>query len=339
MKRITLALLLLITIAAAAARGQQRFADLGDFVLESGEVLQQCRIGYRLFGQPNADTSNAVLFPTWFGGRSEHLKNHLKPGGLVDSTRYFVIAVDALGNGVSSSPSNSRLQPGEGFPRVTIRDMVRTQHALLTRALGIHHLRAVVGGSMGGMQTFEWIVSFPEFMDKAVPYVGSPRLTSFGLLLWTTELRAIELARRTPEGGAAAVSVVGPFQALLIRTPEWMVQKVSRDRFASFLARADSTYEALFNADDWACQIRAMLSHDVSAPFGGQMEAAAERVKADLFVIVGARDHMVNPVPALQFAEMVGAKTLILKNNCGHLCVGCEMARVSKAIAEFLQDD
>lgn len=336
MKRTVWTFLLWFCVTSAAAGSGQKFAQLGDFKLIHGQVIRDCRIGYRTFGAPNSDTSNAVLFPTWFGGRSEHLQNYVRPGGLVDSTRYFVIAVDALGNGVSSSPSNSPLQPGRLFPEFTIRDMVRSQHELLTKVLGIHHLSAIIGGSMGGMQVFEWIVHYPEFMDRAVAYVGSPRLASPDLLLWNTELRAIELAAKTSRGPAAALPVISLLQSLVIRTPEWLVQHVSREQTAAFMARVDSTYAQLFQPWDWASQIRAMLSHDVSQPYGS-MEAAARRVKARVFIIVSATDHIVNPVPALQFAEIVGAKTLVLKNSCGHLAIGCELARVSAAIAEFLE--
>jgi len=70
--------------------------------------------------------------------------------------------------------------------------MVHSQYRLLTKKLGIKHIYGIIGGSMGGMQVFEWIVTYPDFMDKAVPYVGSPRLTSYDLLLWYTELMVIE---------------------------------------------------------------------------------------------------------------------------------------------------
>jgi len=77
------------------------------------------------------------------------------------------------------------------FPRITIRDLVETQHELLTGVLGIHHLKAVMGISMGGMQTFQRIVAYPSFMDKAIPIVGSPRLAPHDLVLWQVQIDTI----------------------------------------------------------------------------------------------------------------------------------------------------
>src|SRR5258705_8498411 len=122
---------------------EQQFASLGDFKLESGEVIRDCRIVYRTFGKLNSNRSNAILFPTWAGGTTEQLKGNFGPGRLVDTDKYFVIAVDALSNGVSSSPSNSKAQPRMSFPKFTFRDLVKTQHELLTRVLHLTHLKAV----------------------------------------------------------------------------------------------------------------------------------------------------------------------------------------------------
>ena len=97
-----------LLLPVGVAVGQElQFASLGEFRLESGEVLRDCRIGYRTFGKLNASKSNAVLFPTWASGTSEQLKSNVGSGRLVDDATYYVIAVDALGNGVSSSPSNT----------------------------------------------------------------------------------------------------------------------------------------------------------------------------------------------------------------------------------------
>ncbi len=91
---------------------------------------------------------------------------------MADTGKYFVVTIDAIGNGVSSSPSNSKSQPRLSFPNFTIRDMVESEHRLATETFGIKHLHAVMGISMGGMQTFEWITAYPDFMDAAVPMAG-----------------------------------------------------------------------------------------------------------------------------------------------------------------------
>src|SRR5258706_3191651 len=140
---------LLVFLAAAVFAQDQQFAQLGDFKLESGAVIRDCRIGYRTFGTLNNDKSNAILFPTWAGGTTEEAKSNFGPGRLVDTDKYYVIAVDALSNGVSSSPSNSKLQPRMSFPKFTFGDLVNTQHELLTRVLHLSHLKAVMGVSMG----------------------------------------------------------------------------------------------------------------------------------------------------------------------------------------------
>src|SRR5271169_3624841 len=166
----------LLALIVSAPAQQQQFASLGDIKLQSGETLRDRRIGYRTYGTLNADKSNAILFPTWAGGTTEQLQDAIVKDKFADPAVYFVITVDALSNGVSSSPSNSRVQPRMQFPRINIRDMVETQHELLTRVFGIHHLKAVMGISMGGMQTFRCIVAYPDCMDKRIPIVGSPRL-------------------------------------------------------------------------------------------------------------------------------------------------------------------
>src|SRR5271154_4375826 len=106
------------------AAGQQQYADLGACKLAGGGEITSCRLGYRTWGTLNAQRSNAVLFPTWFSGTSGNIQDWLGADKLVDPENYFVIAVDALGDGVSSSPSNPARQHGPQFPSFSIRDMV-----------------------------------------------------------------------------------------------------------------------------------------------------------------------------------------------------------------------
>jgi homoserine O-acetyltransferase len=332
-----LTLLTLLLAAAAAAAQEQKFADLGDFKLESGEVIRGCRIGYRTFGTLNNDRSNAVLVPTWASGTTEQLASNFGPGRLVDTSKFYVVAADALGNGVSSSPSNSAAQPRMKYPRVTIRDMVGTQHELLTKVLGLTHLRAVLGISMGGMQTFQWLVSYPEFMDRAVPIVGSTRLAPYDLLLWQAQIDAImnDPGWRGGEYTAnPARAAEYEFGALLLTTPDEFNRRMTREKLSAELASAQTVKG--FDANDKIRQDQAMMAHDVSAPFGGSMERAAAAVRARVLVVVARQDHVVTPGPATEFARLLKAQLLTLEGDCGHLAPGCESQKLTPAVNEFL---
>jgi homoserine O-acetyltransferase/O-succinyltransferase len=317
--------------------GQQKFAALGDFKLISGEVLRACRIGYRTFGQLNSDKSNVILFPTWATGTTEQLQGNVGVGKLADSSKYFVILVDALANGVSSSPSNSTLQPRMKFPKISFRDMINTQHELLARDLGIHHIKAVMGISMGGMQTFQWMVSYPDFMDKAIPIVGSPRLAPYDLVLWKTEIDAIKNDPAWKNGDYVenpAGLQLAEIGALIGKTPRRFNQETTRAQVLQKLE--EDAGKPGPDANDHIRQMEAMMSLDVSDVFDGSIEKAAAAVKAKVLVIVGAYDHVVTPVPAEDFAKLIGAELIEFPSDCGHQSPACEDKAVVSRVDAFL---
>lgn len=329
---------LILAFITLNAQSEQQFADLGNFKLVNGETIHNCKIGYRTFGTLNPDKSNVILYPTWFGGKSENLANSIENSKIVNSEKYFVIAVDALGNGVSSSPSNCEYQSNRNFPEITIKDMVNSQYKLLTEHLGITHLHGIIGGSMGGMQVFEWIVSYPEFMKKAVAYVGSPKLTSFDLMLWQTELNAIEQGWNCGQSDTMIMKTVAAIQNTMARTPSYVIEKIKPEDVQQSLAGAYGAYAKFFNSYNWAAQLKAMMNHDITKTFNGSMEEAAKAVKTRLFVIVSKTDMLVNPNSALEFAKLVNAETYIFDNNCGHLAPGCEMETFKEMIRDFFDD-
>jgi homoserine O-acetyltransferase/O-succinyltransferase len=323
-------------VAPACAEGELRFAELGPFRLDSGKTIVNCRIGYRTLGVLNRDRSNAVLVPTWLAGTSQELVDlgFIGPGKMVDSSRHFVVAIDALGNGVSSSPSNSKEQQGALFPRFTIKDMVRAQHLVLTEYLNIHQLRGAVGISMGGMQVFQWMVAYPRFLDKAIPISGSPRLAPSDLLVWQAQIDAIERAR-TCNDESSAMKGVAPIQIFASRTPAYFAGRVSPDEFASFLASGE---KGLMKYDpvNWQRQLEAMMALNVMKPFGNTVSKTAIQVKARTLVVVSRQDQMVYPGPALEFAKATKAEVYELTGDCGHFAFFCESEKLSKAVAEFL---
>jgi homoserine O-acetyltransferase len=328
--------------SAQVKDGELQFANLGAFKLVNGQIILDCRIGYRTFGHLNPEKSNAILFPTWASGVSEQLMGQAAPGKLADPTKYFVILVDALANGVSSSPSNSPLQPRMQFPMITMRDMVNSQHELLNQ-LGIHHLKAVVGISMGGMQTFQWIVSYPDFMDKAIPIVGSPRLAAYDLVLWQMEIDAIKSDASWNNGEYKenpAKRLFAEFWVLMGETPQRRNQELTREKVAEFLDQ--ETQKPAMDANDHIRQMEAMMSLDVSDRFGGSahegsMEKAAAAVKAKVLVVVATNDHVVTPGPAREFAKLLGADLLELNGDCGHQASGCEEAAILVRAIPFLE--
>src|SRR5678815_1301047 len=324
-------LLFLHLFALVALAQQQQFAQLGDLKLENGDVIRDCRIGYRTFGQLNGDKSNIIVFPTWAGGTTQQLESSIGPGKLVDSTTYFVVAIDALSNGVSSSPSNSRLQPRMKFPQFTLRDTIESQHELLTKVLHIDRVKAIVGISMGGMQTFQWMVSYPDFMEKAIPIVGSPRLAPYDLMLWQAQIDAL-MRDRDWKGGNYAVNPARAldfaFGELLLTTPTDYNRRKTREQVFADLEKARNDAKR-FDANDKIRQVQAMMSLDVSHDFGA--------VKAKVLVVVARYDHVVTPGPATEFAMSMGARILDLDGDCGHLETSCKSRMLSIIVSDFLK--
>ena len=328
--------------AKAVAEGELQFANLGDLQLKLGGVIPDCQIGYRTLGTLNADKSNVVLWPTWFSGRTADLLQFIGPDKVVDPTKYFVVLVDAIGYGVSSSPSNSKTQPGVEFPEYTIRDMVNSQYRLLTEVLELKSIYAVMGISMGGMQTWEWIVAYPDFMKKAIPTMGTTTQTTYDLLLWETEHRAIELARRMgfPEEARKdlAATVAGIHQLGLV-TPDYHNRVTLAQNFEHFMKVNDEGFINNFDPLNWASQLRAMMRHNISANVGFSMEKAAAVVKAKVLVPVSSRDMMVNSGPAKEFAKLIGAEVLDWNSDCGHLSNAiCDFESWKQAVGKFLDN-
>jgi len=315
---------------------KQSYMSIGNFKLESGETIYDCQIGYRTYGKLNLDKSNVIIFPTWFTGTSKNLED-IVPGKLIDTASFYVILIDALGNGCSSSPDNSKKQSHLKFPVFTIRDMVESQFQMLTEKMNIRHLVAVAGISMGGMQSFQWAISHPNYMDKVIPIVGTPQLSSSDLLLWNGELQAIKNDPSYHKGEykeRPSLNIVTIIHNLAMSTPEYVSTKISRDSFNTWFSNIENVKD--FDWNNWHRQLEAMISHDITKATRGSFEEAAKIIKAKMLIIVCKQDQMVNPMPAIKFARLVNAKLNILESECGHVAVSCEMDKISNAVHEFL---
>jgi homoserine O-acetyltransferase/O-succinyltransferase len=151
--------------------------ELSDVVLQCGITLPRAKLAYKTYGKLAASGDNAVLMPTFYGGR--HVENEAIMGTrrALDPARWFIIVPNMFGNGLSSSPSNAP-PPFEraAFPNVSLHDNVACQHRLLTEHLGIDRIKLVVGLFDGGpQQAFQWGALYPEMVQAIAPVCGSVR--------------------------------------------------------------------------------------------------------------------------------------------------------------------
>jgi homoserine O-acetyltransferase len=157
--------------------------DLGDVTLQHGATLRDAKLAYKTFGELNADKSNAIVYPTWYSGRHWDNEWLIGDGMALDPANYFIIVPNMLGNGLSTSPSNTPPPYDKArFPRVTFWDQVQQQHKLVTEKFGIETLPLVTGWSMGAGQTYQWAVSFPDMVQRACPFCGSSKTSEHNIV-------------------------------------------------------------------------------------------------------------------------------------------------------------
>jgi homoserine O-acetyltransferase len=178
--------LLLVLTAAQLSGAPYPTPVEGDFLLKdfrfgSGEMLPELKLHYRTIGAPKKNqaglVTNAVLVLHGTGGNGASLLREsfadvlFGPGKLLDASQYYIILPDGIGHGKSSKPSDGL---HARFPHYDYDDMVRAQYRLLTEKLGVNHLRLVMGTSMGGMHTWVWGETYPDFMDALMPLASLP---------------------------------------------------------------------------------------------------------------------------------------------------------------------
>lgn len=336
---LALAGLWLALLAPAWAHGpnqppHQSFA-MGDLRLESGEVIRDFAISYVTHGTLNADKSNAILMVTAISGNHHRLDFLIGPGKALDTDRYFIVATDAIGNGLTTSPSNSRAQPRMQFPRFTIRDMIASQHRLLTEHLGINHVVAVVGPSMGGMQVLQWGVSHPAFMDNLVAMVPLARTPAWTVTVLDATRQAIMLDpawnggnyTAPPERGIRLWRGILSF--LAARAPE-----MYRDQFPSapmevlpWLRAQEASLINAFDANDWIYQTWAYERHDIGATPGmnGDLVTALRAIRARTLILHGTGDLLnpeYEPIDVARFIRDVRVARISPGTITGHASAG-----------------
>jgi len=334
MARLPLLALTVLTAMPAVAQDGQRFADLGTCPTARGEVIRDCRIGYRTFGRLNARRDNAVLVPTWHGGRSETMTFILGPDRWVDTTRWYAILMDKPGNGVSISPSNSRWQPGRRFPRLTFADLVAAEHRVVTEHLGIRRLHAVVGWSMGGMQAIEYALRFPEAVDRIVSVAGTPRMGSYDLYWLRSMLTLIDLADRSSLPRDTLALRLADLWHTVATTPG-KENALPRDSVAAMIAAEARADWIGFHPEDNRLALEAVASFDAL----GEVRRTGVTPRPRMLLLFMPDDHVTTAESFLEFARLTGSDTIEFPSGCGYMAPVCETAAIGEHVRGFLGGD
>lgn len=272
---------------------------ISDFTFDTGETLDELRLHYTTLGTPRRDEDgivrNAVLIMhgTTGSGRgflSDRFAGQLFGSGqLLDASEYFIVLPDGIGHGQSSKPSDGL---AGDFPRYTYDDMVRAQYRLLTEHLGVNHLRLVMGTSMGGMHSWVWGYTYPEFMDALMPLASLPvEIAGRNRMVRKMIIDSVE---KDPEWNGGHYTeqphgMMGAAHALIfmVSSPlQWQLSAPTREESEAMLESMVERYTTSLDANDMVWAFDASRFYD-PAPH-------LERITAPL-VAINSADDQVNP--------------------------------------------
>jgi homoserine O-acetyltransferase len=291
------------------------------------------------------------------------------PGKAFDTDLYFVVSTNLLG-GCGGTTGPSSVDPASGkpygsdFPVITVADMVRTERAFLDE-LGIERLAAVAGGSLGGMQAFEWAIRYPDQVDTIVAIASTHAIQPQGVA-WNAIARNAIMAdpdwqgghyygtARRPDGGMGVARMVGHITYLsaqgladkfarrlqfaddiryTLTEPEFEVESYLRHQADSFVRR--------FDANTYLYISRALTYFDLARQYGGTLASALRDVRARTLLIAFSSDWLYPPSGSEELAAALRAlgkdvELHIIDAPYGHDCFLLEESRQTPMIRDFL---
>ena len=310
--------------------------EAGDVTLQSGVVLPATRLAYCTHGRLNAARDNAIVFPTHYSGTHNNNAWLIGPGMALDPERYFVVVPNMLGNGLSSSPSNTAApHDGPRFPLATVRDNVLLQHRLVTERLGITTLALVTGHSMGAQQAFQWGALFPDMVRRLAPFCGSAR-TSRHNWLFLEGCKAALLADATFCAGDYTAPPVCGIRAFARVYAGWAwsqtffrerldAERLGQPSLEAFLTELWEPSFLSHDANDLLAMLATWQAADISADprFGGDLSRALVAITAKAVVMPCHTDLYFPPEDSeIEVGHMPNAELWVIPSVWGHMAGG-----------------
>lgn len=339
-------------IAHAPLLATKRVAHVGELTLASGDRLPDVAIGYETYGTLNERKDNAILICHYFGGSSHAAGRYrpedaepgwwdpiIGPGKAIDTDRYFVISIEALGcvridmpHGVTTGPQSIDPRTGRPygpeFPPLTVADMVEAQRKVLDQ-LGIERLAMVAGPSLGAMMSLQWAVQRPTEVDRVVACIAVPEFQAKETGLYRVMLDAIRLDPKFKGGRYDPQDP--PIEGLSVALKLMMVVSNGRDALHTMFGHlwadprrdpyqdpsAEWAVEAwldsearlrasLVDANAWIAMLRTHMRWDLSHAYGS-LEAAMSRVRGRVLLLPGRGDEFAH-MTAYHFPLMQALK-------------------------------
>jgi homoserine O-acetyltransferase len=323
-----------------------------DFRLQSGVVLPEVKLVYKTHGELNERRDNAILFPTWFCVHHTTLEWIIGPGRALDPKRHFIITVNILGNGQSSSPSNMPAPFDRArFPYTSVLDNVLLQHRMVTELWGIERFAAVIGRSMGAQVTFQWASHFPTMVPRMLALAGSARTSPHNYVFLETVKKAI-LLDPAYQGGEYQEQPKAGLDLMRTIYDSWVVSQTYYRRGLHLSEKTQTTRAYLDrpfegvprDANNVLAQIATWQNADISnnERFNGDFAAALGAISARAIVMPSASDLYFPPEDSeIEVAHMKNAELRVIPSCWGHRAGAPggdpkDIAFIEAAIADLL---
>ena len=330
--------------------------DLGNLVLQSGATLRGAWLAYETYGELNAAKDNVIVFPTFYGGQHYQNEAIIRPGQALDPSKYFIVVPNMMGNGLSSSPSNTPSPYDRArFPGVSLYDNVSSQHRLVTERFGIEKIALVVGWSMGAQQTYQWGSLYPDMVERIAPICGSAKTSRHNFVF----LEGVKAALTADDAWANGWYEKQPLKGLRAMGRVYAGWAVSQAFYREEVYR-DIGYSSLedylvafwegrrleADANNFLAMLWTWQNADISANdiYQHDFVRALGSIKAKAIVMPGRTDLYFPPEDnAYEVSHMPNAEFRPIESIWGHLAGGpgfnpTDAAFVDEALKELLSE-
>lgn len=332
-----------------------RVFSAGDLPLQSGQLLLDAQLSYQTYGKLNKAADNAVLMPTYYTGTHQSNEAFFGAGRAIDTNRFFVVAPDLFGNGLSSSPDNQPAQQAAGsFPVVSIYDNVQTQYRLLTEVLGVRRLRLATGWSMGAIQAYHFAALYPDMVDALLPFCGSARCSPHNDVFLQGVAAALKADQTFSDGNYQTPPVTGLKAFARVYCGWAYSQTFFREHRYKELGFAN--IEALmqdweqdhlqWDANNLLAKLQTWRSADIGnhPEFDGSYEKALNTISARTIVMPCKTDLYFPPQDSAIEVDLIpDAQLRVIDSDWGHCAASPGrnpqvMQQLDSAFAELLDD-